>query len=95
MTSDLIRRVYEHRTHTDPKSFTAEYDVTRLAESSTIQKTQLRRVKRLKQMGPRFEAFFDPSKMTRHWGDLYDGSVMPSNAAHAGKGELQGKKKGL
>ena len=30
VTKDLIRRVYEHRHHLDPDSFTARYDVTRL-----------------------------------------------------------------
>ena len=30
ITSELIRRVFEHRTHADPKSFTTQYNVTRL-----------------------------------------------------------------
>ena len=30
VTSNLIRRVFEHRQNTDPKSFTAKYDVHKL-----------------------------------------------------------------
>ena len=30
ITRDLIRRVYEHKHHVDPRSFTSKYDVTKL-----------------------------------------------------------------
>ena len=30
VTSDLPKRVYEHKTHADPKSYTARYDITKL-----------------------------------------------------------------
>ena len=30
ITRDLIRRIYEHKHHVDPNSYTAKYDITKL-----------------------------------------------------------------
>ena len=50
VTRDLVRRVYEHRTHTDPNSFTAQYRVTRLVyyEYTTDVKAAIEREKQIK-----------------------------------------------
>ena len=33
ITRDLIRRIYEHKHHVDPNSYTAKYDITKLVYS--------------------------------------------------------------
>ena len=50
VTSDLIRRVYEHRTHADPGSFTAQYNIHKLVyfEQTSDIRTALEREKQLK-----------------------------------------------
>ena len=50
VTSDLVRRVYEHRTHADPESFTAQYNVTRLVyyECTSDVKAAIQREKQIK-----------------------------------------------
>ena len=50
VTSDLIRRVYEHRKHLDPDSFTSKYDVYKLVyfEQTNDVKAALEREKQLK-----------------------------------------------
>ena len=50
VTNDLERRLWEHKTHADPDSFTSKYNVTKLVyyESTTEVKTALEREKQIK-----------------------------------------------
>ena len=50
VTKDLIRRVYEHRTHFDPESFTSRYGVHKLVyfEQTSDVRIALEREKQLK-----------------------------------------------
>ena len=50
VTNDLVRRVYEHRTEADPKSFTAKYHVHKLVyfEQTSDVRVALEREKQIK-----------------------------------------------
>ena len=50
VTRDLVRRVYEHKHHADPESFTAKYNTTKLVyfESTTDVESAIEREKQLK-----------------------------------------------
>ena len=50
VTNDLIRRMYEHRNHVDPDSFTAKYHVTKLVyfEETSDVRAALQREKQIK-----------------------------------------------
>ncbi len=50
VTNNLIRRVYEHRIHADPNSFTSQYHVYKLVyfEQTSDVRTALEREKQLK-----------------------------------------------
>ena len=73
ITKDLIRRVYEHKHHADPNSFTAKYDVTRLVyfDSTTDVRSAIEREKQIKGWNrKRKNALI--SEMNPTWVDLYD-----------------------
>ena len=73
VTNDLIRRVFEHREHTDPRSFTAKYNVTHLvryevfddAENAIKREKRLRKWNRLWKM--RLIEEDNPN-----WDDIYE-----------------------
>ena len=69
VTRNLIRRVYEHKNHADPESFTAKYNVNKLVyyeltdsiETAINREKQLKRWHRewkinlIKEMNPEFK----------------------------------------
>ena len=73
VTRDLIRRVYEHRTHADPKSFTAKYKVTKLVyfEETTDINAAIEREKQIKgwSRDRKTDLIFEKNP---HWVDLYN-----------------------
>ena len=50
VTGNLERRIWEHKTHADPSSFTAKYNVTKLVyvESTTDAVSAIAREKQIK-----------------------------------------------
>ena len=73
VTSDLIRRVYEHKNHADKKSFTAKYNVDRLVyfEETSDVKAAIEREKQIKSWSRdrKTDLIF---KSNPHWLDLYE-----------------------
>ena len=72
VTSDLIRRVYEHREHLGPDSFTSQYDVHKLVyfEQTNDVKAALEREKQLKGWRRSKKNALIES-MNPEWKDLY------------------------
>ncbi len=72
VTSNLIRRVYEHKNHFIPNSFTAKYNVTRLVyfEETTDVKAALEREKQIKSWS-RIKKFFLIREKNPSMEDLY------------------------
>lgn len=73
VTNDLIRRVYEHRTHADPRSFTARYDVTKLVyfEETPDIRAALEREKQIKSWSRKKKNDLVCSQ-NPDWTDLFD-----------------------
>ena len=73
VTNDLIRRVYEHKQHSDPTSFTAKYDVTRLVyfDSTPDVRSAIQREKQIKGWNRKRKNELI-SGMNPTWKDLYE-----------------------
>lgn len=72
VTSDLIRRIYEHKNHLDPDSFTSRYDVHKLVyfEQTPDIRVALEREKQLKGWRrSKKNALIE--RMNPEWKDLY------------------------
>ena len=73
VTRDLIRRVYEHKNHADPKSFTAKYKVDRLVYFEEINDVYaaIEREKQIKSWSRdrKTDLIF---RGNPHWVDLYN-----------------------
>jgi len=74
MTSDLIRRVTEHKSKTDSKSFTARYNLDKLVyfESFHSIEEAINREKQLKG-GSRLKKEVLINSLNPKWNDLFDG----------------------
>ena len=77
VTRNLVRRVYEHKHHLDPNSFTAKYDVNKLGyyESTSDVKTAIEREKQVKGWNRKRKNQLVESK-NPSWVELYD-TILP------------------
>ena len=74
VTRDLARRVYEHRNHLDPNSYTAKYNIHKLVyfEATSDVKAAIEREKQIKS-GNRAKKNALVETMNPKWEDLYPG----------------------
>ena len=74
VTNNLIRRVYEHKTHVDPNSFTAKYRIDKLVyyEVYTNMYNAIEREKQIKSWSRKKKNKL-VSEMNPSWTDLYPG----------------------
>ena len=77
VTRDLIRRVYEHKNHADPDSFTAKYGVDKLVyyESTSDVKAAIEREKQIKGWNRKRKNKLVESK-NPSWAELYN-EILP------------------
>ena len=80
VTNDLERRLWEHRPHTDPYSFTAKYHVDKLVyyETTTDIRAALEREKQLKSWSRRKKNELI-QRMNPMWHDLSPNPLIRSN----------------
>ena len=73
VTRDLVRRVYEHKHHLDPSSFTAKYGVEKLVyfEQTTDVRAAIEREKQIKSWNRKKKNELVCS-LNPQWVDLYD-----------------------
>ncbi len=73
VTNDLIRRVYEHKNHIDPDSYTAKYNIHKLVyfESTSDVKAGIEREKQIKGWNRKRKNKLIET-MNPQWKDLYD-----------------------
>ncbi len=73
MTNALVRRVYEHKNHMDPDSFTAKYNITKLVYFEAAD-TALAAIEREKQIKSWSRAKKNKLVETKNpaWEDLYN-----------------------
>ena len=73
VTSNLIRRVYEHKNHADPNSFTAKYKVEKLIyfEETTDARSAIEREKQIKSW-KRIQKIMLIQKSNPRFIDLYE-----------------------
>ena len=73
VTNDLVRRVYEHKNHAAPKSFTAKYKTDRLVyfEQTSDVRSAIEREKQIKSWSRdrKTDLIFQSNP---HWLDLYN-----------------------
>ena len=73
VTRDLIRRVYQHKHHADPNSFTAKYKIEKLVyyEETSDVRAAIEREKQIKSWSRsrKTDLIFN---MNPHWVDLYN-----------------------
>ena len=77
VTRDLVRRVYEHKHHMDPNSYTAKYSIHKLVyfESNCDVNAAIEREKQIKSWNRKRKNKLVESK-NPSWAELYD-SILP------------------
>jgi putative endonuclease len=73
VTSDLKKRIYEHKTNHFPKSFTSKYNITKLVyfEEHNSIKSAIEREKQIKG-GSRNKKIKLINELNPEWNDLFD-----------------------